>query len=1097
MVVDASGISLASDLIHLIDSAFVLIGHAGFLHGPVQAFSVQAPDLELVTSQLQLMSVKISEDANSVQLHSDETPLQKLAVSAPSISNELLKEIDGLKVHVGPHQTWRNSQQAWKAVMKEDKVQKQKVRLEILRHELHIQASIIIKNRQNSMSKVVDHLLQDAASMEISSEHELKDIYKQLAAMCLSQSPDNLKVELEECHRSLTESIEASSRIKHEMQFLESLKFASMPGRYSDITEAHVTTFNWIYCPSELGENHPGSQIKFARWLEQDDGIFWISGKAGSGKSTLMKFLCDNQQTLSALFRWAGPRKLVVARFFFWNAGTLMQKSLNGLLQSLLHEILRQCPYLMPRLCRERWGSSRVDTIMSNEWSFAELFSAFMKLHDQQLVDHKFVFFIDGLDEFEGDHNELVKVFQGMALNIKLCVSSRPWACFEDAFGANPQRKLNLQDLTRDDIVSYAKDNLDSYVSDYQWTMTADEVLEYQRFIREISDRAQGAFLWARLVVDNLRQDFVNRDSITTLQKSLRSIPTDLEGLYQHLLHSLSEVPATVVPFQRNPDFVDRGDLLEKIDERCSRLACTAALVGQGGVGKSQLAIEYAYRTQARSPDTSIFWVDASNIDRLKHSFGHIVDMSNIAGQEDPHANILESIREWFQKSEKNWLLIFDNVDDATFFVDVQLTNQRQLGDSERQTSPMIYQYLPHGQKVSILVTTRSHEAALKLVQKNDIIPVNPMDEANAVQLLNRKLKSRLVKNNKDDAELVAALEFLPLAIVQAAVHISQLAPRYSVRQYIEDFQKANRKISSFQNEEAGHRPEASEQLESWKQRFVPSLNQSEPDSGYVSASRPETSVETPEPAIQEDNLGSHVIDKGDRTRVSGDYDIQSLATEIDDSGSQVSHETTRAELTGQTLLGIFLAEDSRFRELCEKALIRLDRQRFVENLQRLFRSFHKNLLTESESEAEKAVARLLRRRRERLHISQRLIVRLEQERDIAKQDENIDFEIATEDKRCLESWIINVSEAPADLPEEKFEDPGLGDEFSEPQAHDEFPFTSELRRTSVNSQELHLDVTGTGPFIDELGQSLGGGQLKSEMELVALGGAKTDSLGR
>ncbi|KAI9691660.1 MAG: hypothetical protein M1822_007731 [Bathelium mastoideum] len=145
MVVNASGISLASDLIHFIDLAFALIGHAGFLHGSVHAFSVQAPDLELVTSQLQLVSVKISEDANSLQLHSDETPLQKLAVSASSISNELLKEVDGLKVRIGPNQTWRNSQQAWKAIMKEDKVQKQKIRLKILRQELHIQASIIIK----------------------------------------------------------------------------------------------------------------------------------------------------------------------------------------------------------------------------------------------------------------------------------------------------------------------------------------------------------------------------------------------------------------------------------------------------------------------------------------------------------------------------------------------------------------------------------------------------------------------------------------------------------------------------------------------------------------------------------------------------------------------------------------------------------------------------------------------------------------------------------------------------------------------------------------------------------------------------------------
>ena len=55
--------------------------------------------------------------------------------------------------------------------------------------------------------------------------------------------------------------------------------------------------------------------------------MFWVSGKAGSGKSTLMKYLKSDPDTESNLWAWANGPKLVTASYFFWNAGTDMQKS--------------------------------------------------------------------------------------------------------------------------------------------------------------------------------------------------------------------------------------------------------------------------------------------------------------------------------------------------------------------------------------------------------------------------------------------------------------------------------------------------------------------------------------------------------------------------------------------------------------------------------------------------------------------------------------------------------------------------------------------------------------------------------------------------
>jgi chromosomal replication initiation ATPase DnaA len=81
---------------------------------------------------------------------------------------------------------------------------------------------------------------------------------------------------------------------------------------------------------------------------EVSEKPFFINGKAGSGKSTLMKFICDDARTKNALKRWAGANELVTLQFFFWNLGTNVQKSHAGLLRGLLHAALEQNPELIP-----------------------------------------------------------------------------------------------------------------------------------------------------------------------------------------------------------------------------------------------------------------------------------------------------------------------------------------------------------------------------------------------------------------------------------------------------------------------------------------------------------------------------------------------------------------------------------------------------------------------------------------------------------------------------------------------------------------------------------------------------------------------------
>lgn len=141
-------------------------------------------------------------------------------------------------------------------------------------------------------------------------------------------------------------------------KFLASLYFTRLEERRDRISEAHKSTFRWVYG----GIREDGTRWdNFALWLEgrqAQDGVFWVSGKAGSGKSTLMHYLDDNGKTRDFLQKWSEGKILIVASCFFWKGDTKIQKSLTGMLRSLLHQILMQNKALIPDTSPLLWRSS-------------------------------------------------------------------------------------------------------------------------------------------------------------------------------------------------------------------------------------------------------------------------------------------------------------------------------------------------------------------------------------------------------------------------------------------------------------------------------------------------------------------------------------------------------------------------------------------------------------------------------------------------------------------------------------------------------------------------------------------------------------------
>ncbi|KAF7178168.1 hypothetical protein CNMCM7691_006840 [Aspergillus felis] len=251
--------------------------------------------------------------------------------------------------------------------------------------------------------------------------------------------------------------------------------------------------------------------------------------------------------------------------------------------------------------------------------------------------------------------------------------------------------------------------------------------------------------------------------------------------------------PSLSIPFLRDPDFVDRGTILNQLHHRCAAPGSWTALVGLGGVGKSQLAIEYAYQIHKREPNTWIFWIYASNAARFEQSYRKVADTVKLFGRQNPKANIFRLVYNWLQDSKNGkWILILDNVDDARFLLDHHKDVRGPAGHENGRADLPLREYLPRSQTGSVLITSRSKEAALELVDQRDIIVVETMGQAGAVALFEKKLGAQ--GNRQDVIELAAALDFFPLAIVQAAAYISDPDRSYSVRQYLDEFRKSDRK---------------------------------------------------------------------------------------------------------------------------------------------------------------------------------------------------------------------------------------------------------------------------------------------------------------
>ncbi len=227
------------------------------------------------------------------------------------------------------------------------------------------------------------------------------------------------------------------------------------------------------------------------------------------------------------------------------------------------------------------------------------------------------------------------------------------------------------------------------------------------------------------------------------------------------------------IPLPENRRFVGREETLDTLKEMLfvRKEWRKAAIVGLGGVGKTQLALQLSYWAKKHQPEFSIFWIPALSYATFEQAFATMARKLPIqSGGKDDDLN--ESVRRYLSSEAAGpWLLVVDNADDS----EILFGSTEMLGGIDR--------YLPESDDGLTLFTTRSREVAWS-VAGNDVIELPAMDPPEATVFLKSLIKKDMLRDEAVTAELLKQLTYLPLAITQAAAYIN--VKQVPLAQYVE-----------------------------------------------------------------------------------------------------------------------------------------------------------------------------------------------------------------------------------------------------------------------------------------------------------------------
>ncbi|KAI0116206.1 hypothetical protein F4776DRAFT_666527 [Hypoxylon sp. NC0597] len=539
-----AAIGLASNILQFIDAGYKVLSASKEMYGAGHEASQSNKDIESITQEMKRLGLSLNKGVPALQRTEEDEALLRLTAECERWSNDMLALLDRLR-NKNPDSKLKAIKAGWKNYRNQGERDRLEKGLDTCRKQLALQLTSM--SRSDILNKLQD--LSNSAKLNNDNLVTLKRNLESLQTSLPDLSSSVTSQFLDGVRNILQVSDEALLKSKQE-SLLAALGYQGMEDRFYYVESAHAATFEWILADSPVTNTTQDPSVPklfnfreqarkdFIHWLESGRGIFHISGKPGSGKSTLMKFLCKNDSTRRYLKKWSDGKTLVFAKCFFWRLGTDAQKSLAGLILTLLHQVLSAAPDLIPIAFPLVWRDAELYTKTGIRLSLTDIKQAFETLltNPSTFEKHKMVFFIDGLDEYSGRHTELVNKFFNWTTSsehLKICVASREWNEFMEGFAECP--RLRIHQCTHGDVTTLVDDRLKT-VRPY---LVVENDQDMVRLAEKITYKAEGVFQWVRLVLNAVEDGAINGDSVSDLRSKVDAFPNELKELYQYLFDSI------------------------------------------------------------------------------------------------------------------------------------------------------------------------------------------------------------------------------------------------------------------------------------------------------------------------------------------------------------------------------------------------------------------------------------------------------------------------------------------------------------------------------------------------------------------------------
>ncbi|KAM0324875.1 hypothetical protein ACHAQA_007841 [Verticillium albo-atrum] len=224
------------------------------------------------------------------------------------------------------------------------------------------------------------------------------------------------------------------------------------------------------------------------------------------------------------------------------------------------------------------------------------------------------------------------------------------------------------------------------------------------------------------------------------------------------------------LPLSKNRHFVGRTEIINRLKKKLFDDDTTArvAVVGLGGVGKTQVALQVAQWTTENKPECSVFWMPALSVASFEQACGDIVKQVGIATTRGEDAK--ELVQAYLDSDQSgDWLVVIDNADERAVLSGTGGTNGIKM-------------YLPRNDRGRLLFTTRSRDVGMSMAD-GDVVDLDNMSPREARDLLERRTRPELVADDALVTTFLNELAYLPLAITQAAAYLT--INRTSIKTYL------------------------------------------------------------------------------------------------------------------------------------------------------------------------------------------------------------------------------------------------------------------------------------------------------------------------